>query len=136
MNIVVDSNIVFSAILNSQNVLGHLLINGSKYFRSFTIGLLKEEILKHKTKILKISGLSQVQFERSFHTVTSRIFFIDDIAINDSEIEKALELVSNIDINDALFVALTIHLNGKLLTGDKKLTLGLKNKGFTKINQY
>lgn len=32
MKIVVDSNIVFSAILNSEGKIGNLLINGSKYF--------------------------------------------------------------------------------------------------------
>lgn len=133
MNIIVDSNIVFSSILNTQNVLGHLLINGSKYFSFFTIGLLKEEILKHKSKILKLSGLNHDQFESSFLTITSRILFIDDIVLSESDIDKALDLVSDIDINDALFVALTIHLNGKLWTGDKKLTSGLKNKGFSKI---
>lgn len=133
MNIIVDSNIVFSSILNTQNVLGHLLINGSKYFSFFTIGLLKEEILKHKSKILKLSGLNHDQFESSFLTITSRILFIDDIVLSESIIDKALDLVSDIDINDALFVALTIHLNGKLWTGDKKLTSGLKNKGFSKI---
>jgi predicted nucleic acid-binding protein len=41
-------------------------------------------------------------------------------------------LVSGIDENDALFVALTNHLNAKLWTGDKKLISDLINKGYTR----
>ena len=48
MKIVVDSNIVFSAILNSQSQIGQLLIDGSNYFEYYSIRLLKEEILNHK----------------------------------------------------------------------------------------
>jgi predicted nucleic acid-binding protein len=44
MKIIIDSNIVFSAILNSQGKIGQLIINGSKFFKFYTVGLLKEEI--------------------------------------------------------------------------------------------
>ena len=42
MKIVVDSNIVFSAILNTRSNIGQLIINGSSHFDYYTIGLLKE----------------------------------------------------------------------------------------------
>jgi hypothetical protein len=35
MKIVVDSNIVFSAILNTQSNIGQLILNSSKYFNFF-----------------------------------------------------------------------------------------------------
>ena len=54
MKVVIDSNIVFSAILNSKSKIGQLIINGSKYFDFYSIGLLKDEIHKHKDKILQI----------------------------------------------------------------------------------
>jgi predicted nucleic acid-binding protein len=132
MKIIIDSNIVFSAILNSQGKIGHLIINGSKYFKYFTVGLLKDEILAHKNKILSISGFSSQQFEKSFLTITNRIQFVDEILISDKDLEKAFDLVSGIDENDSLFVALTNHLNAKLWTGDKKLISGLIKVGYTK----
>lgn len=132
MKIIVDSNIVFSAILNSQSKIGQLIINGSKYFSFFTVGLLKEEILQHKNKILSISGFTPQQFEKSFIILTNRIKFVDEILISDKDFEKAANLVAGIDEKDALFVALTNHLNAKLWTGDKKLVLGLKKKGYTR----
>jgi predicted nucleic acid-binding protein len=132
MKIIVDSNIVFSAILNSQGKIGQLIINGSKFFKFYSIGLLKEEIELHKDKILKISGFTNQQFIKSYQTITKRITFVDEILISDKDIHKAIDLVAEIDENDALFVALTNHLNGKLWTGDKKLFMGLMEKRYIK----
>ena len=132
MKIIVDTNIVFSAILNSQGKIGQLIINGSKFFTFYTVGLLKDEIGEHKEKILKISGFANDQFIKSYETITKRITFVDEILISDKELIKALDLVADIDENDALFVALTNHLNGKLWTGDKKLIAGLQRKGYSK----
>jgi predicted nucleic acid-binding protein len=132
MKIIVDSNIVFSAILNSQGKIGQLIINGSKFFKFYTVGLLKDEIEEHKDKILKISGFTKEQFIKSYQTITKRIVFVDEILISDKDLIKAIDLVAQIDENDALFVALTNHLNGKLWTGDKKLITGLKKKRYSK----
>jgi len=52
MKIVVDTNIVFSAILNTQSRIGQILINGSEYFDYYSVGLLKHEIIKHKSMSL------------------------------------------------------------------------------------
>lgn len=63
MKIIVDTNIVFSAILNSQGKIGQLIINGSKFFKFYSVGLLKDEIEEHKDKIFKISGFTNEQFK-------------------------------------------------------------------------
>jgi predicted nucleic acid-binding protein len=133
MKVIVDSNIVFSAILNSQGKFGNLLINGSRYFEFYTVSLLKAEILEHKEKIIKVSELTESQFEKAYQVITKRIIFVDEILLSDSDILKAIELVSGVDEDDALFVALKNHLKSKLWTGDKKLINGLKNKGFNRI---
>lgn len=132
MKIIVDTNIVFSAILSSQGKIGQLIINGSKFFTFYTVGLLKDEIGAHKDKILKISGFTNEQFIKSYEAITKRITFVDDILISDEELIKAIELVTDVDENDALFIALTNHINGKLWTGDKKLISGLQKKRYQK----
>jgi len=132
MKIIVDTNIVFSAILNSQGKIGQLIINGSKFFTFYTVGQLKDEIKEHKEKILNISGFTNQQFIKSYETITKRITFVDEILISDKELLKALDLVREIDENDAIFVGLTNHINGKLWTGDKKLISGLKKKRYLK----
>jgi predicted nucleic acid-binding protein len=133
MKIVVDTNIVFSAILNTQSKIGQLLINGSKYFDFYTVCLLHDEIIAHKDKILNSTKYSQDQFSGIFEIIASRIVFVDDILLNDNDLKDAAELVSDVDPDDALFVALTNHLVADLWTGDKRLLIGLKKKGFSRI---
>ena len=131
MKVVVDSNIVFSAILGSR--IGQILTLGSQYFNFYSIDLLKEEILSHDQKILKISGFSSKQFHEAFEIVTSKIKFIDQALISEEQLTTAVELTKDVDENDALFVALTNHLDAFLWTGDKKLENGLKKRGWDKI---
>ena len=47
--------------------------------------------------------------------------------------EKAFELTKNIDKNDTAFITLTEYTEEKLWALDKKLSNGLKNKGYLKI---
>lgn len=133
MKVVVDSNIVFSAILNTQSRTGQVLINGTNYFTWYSTALLKKEIEAHKEKICALSGFSQEQFELVFHQITKRIIFVDEVLLSNEEIARAYSMVKDIDENDTLFVALSNKLNAPLWTGDKKLSRGLINKGFTKI---
>jgi len=133
MKIVVDSNIIFSAILNSSGKIGHLIINGSKYFDFYTVGLLKEEIIRHQGKIIKITGFTQEQFKSTFHLFADRIKFADDILLSDKDIKDAYSLVSDIDADDTMFLSLANHLSTYLWTGDKRLINGLRNKGFKRI---
>lgn len=133
MKIVVDSNIVFSAMLNTNGKLGQLLIDGSKYFDFYSIELLKDEIINHRYKIINILSIDELKFYQIFNFVTNKINFIDDIFLSEDEISIAELLVKDIDENDLLFVALNNFLNSYLWTGDKKLTLGLLHKGYNKI---
>lgn len=133
MKIVIDSKIVFSAILNTQSKIGQLLINGSKYFEFYTVGLLRDEIFAHKDKIINSTQYSQDQFNEIFEIITNRIVFLDDILLNDNGLKEAVDLVCDVDNDDALFVALTNHLAADLWTGDKRLIVGLKKKGFSRI---
>ena len=47
MKIVVDTNIVFTALLNPDAKIGQILIYGQKRFEFYAPQLLKEEIRKH-----------------------------------------------------------------------------------------
>lgn len=133
MKIVVDSNIVFSAILNTKSKIGQLIISGSRYFDFYSIELLKDEIIKHKKKIIDLTGISLIEFEGTFQVIISRIKFFEEILIKDKEIQKAIDLVSGIDNDDTMFVALNNHLLAHLWSGDKRLLNGLKKKGYQRF---
>lgn len=129
--VVVDTNIVFSAILNSQGKVGQIILNGSNYFDFYSVYQLKKEIIFHKAKILALSGYDEKVFSEIFNLILSKIAFIDDILLTDSELKNAIDLVAGIDENDMMFVALANHLNSILWTGDKKLINGLHKKGYS-----
>jgi len=55
--IVVDTNIVFSGILNSSGKIGKLLLHSKAHFQFYTCDFLKVELLKHRNKLLKLTKL-------------------------------------------------------------------------------
>jgi predicted nucleic acid-binding protein len=55
VKIIVDANIVFSAILNTNGKIGDLLINSNKLITFIAPDFLRKEITKHQSKMLKIS---------------------------------------------------------------------------------
>jgi len=130
MKFVIDSNIVFSAILHTESRIGQLIHLGSNKFEYYSIFQLKEEILNHKSKILSLTEYSEDQFSSIYDSIVSRIRFIDIDLISDQVLHEALILVSDIDENDALFVALGMHLDAKIWSGDRKLSIGLRKKGY------
>ena len=56
MKIVVDTNIVFSAILNTNSKIGDLLMNSESIFEFRSVMYLKDEIEKHEEKLMTISS--------------------------------------------------------------------------------
>ncbi len=58
--IIVDSNILFSAILNINSRIAQIIINGSKYFHFFAPEYIRYEILNHKNKIYCLSHRKRV----------------------------------------------------------------------------
>jgi predicted nucleic acid-binding protein len=127
MKIIVDTNIVFSAILNSNNRIGKVLLNSKEHFQFFSCNYLRVEIRRHRKKLLKLTKLTEDQLLELTSLITQRITFIDECLIpNDTLIKTEMQL-QTIDPNDTVFVALTKRLKGKLWTGDMRLYNGSKH---------
>ena len=47
MKIVVDTNIIFSALLNSNSTIGDILFNSDKDFEFYSCAYMRFEIQKH-----------------------------------------------------------------------------------------
>ncbi len=128
MNVIVDTNIVFSAVLNSAGKIGDLLLNSHGLIQFFGCDFLKEELLEHHEKLKGISNLSDAEIQISKGLLFSRITFIDTRLLPASTLIQAEGLVENIDPDDTEHVALALHLECKLWSGDKKLRRGLREK--------
>lgn len=133
MKIVVDTNIIFSTLLNSNTLIGDLLFNHDKYFEFYSCNYMRYEIQKHWERLKKISKLSDEQLELSCSHVISRLKFINEEIIPVETWLSAEKITKDIDIDDIDFVALTKFLRATLWTGDKMLYNGLKKINFKKI---
>lgn len=129
MKIVVDTNIIFSGLLSPNGKISDLLLNSSDKFDFYSPTYLLDELENHKLKLLKISGFFENELEFMKRNIFKKIEFIDLEYISDSTWVKAIELTKKVDEYDAPFVALALELESAIWTGDKKLAMGLKNKG-------
>ena len=78
MKIIVDTNIVFSAILNSNNRIGKILLNSKEHFQFFTCNYLRAEIQRYRNKLLKLTKLPEDQLSELEDLLTQHITFIDE----------------------------------------------------------
>jgi len=133
MRIVVDTNIAFSAILNTNSNIARILLQPKSRLHFYSTDLLLMEILEHKEKIISLADYSNEEFEITVRLITSKIKFIDLILIPQIILDSAEKLVSEVDVDDTEFVALTDHIRGRLWSGDRELQKGLKSKGWSKF---
>lgn len=133
MRIVVDSNIAFSAILNSNSKIGTIILHPKSRFNFYSTNQLLEEIEAHKDKLKSLSGYSENELNQITHLITKKIRFINIKLIPLEIFQKALSLTQDVDIDDTEFVALAEHAKAKLWTGDKKLIRGLSEKNWKKV---
>jgi predicted nucleic acid-binding protein len=129
VRIIVDANIVFSAILNSNGKIGDLLIDSRKDLIFLAPEFLRIEISKHYNRLSKISGLTIDQIKEAEFQIFKRITFISEEQIRSSAWLAAEKLAANIDPNDTPYLAYAKHFRCKLWSGDKQLTKGLLKKG-------
>lgn len=131
--IIVDTNIIFSCLLNSQGTIGDLIFNSENIFDFYSNQYMRFEIRKHWNKLKKISNLTDLELETAYDKMLTKLTFINEELIPQTDWEKAEALVANIDVDDIDFVALTRYLKASMWTGDKPLYDGLKAKSFRTI---
>ena len=133
VKIIVDANIIFSGILNSNGKIGDLLINSKGILQFIAPEFLRIEIQKHHSRLSKISGLPIDKVIEAEYYICQDIIFISEEQIRLSAWLSAEKLVSDIDPNDTQYVAFAKHFRCKLWSGDKALLKGLELKGFKRI---
>ena len=124
MKVVVDSNIVFSVILNPGSSIGDIILNSQETFSFYACDYVREEINEHKDKIIKITGYDKREYDEVEFLVYKQIDFFSESTIPFEFWKKAADFVRDIDMDDIPFVALSLFLDIKLWTGDKWLIGG------------
>jgi predicted nucleic acid-binding protein len=133
VKIVIDTNIIFSGLLNSNGAIGDLIFNSDGFFEFYSCSYMRYEIEKHWEKLKRISKLSEEELNESKYRIFSRVNFINEELIPEKTWISSEQLVFEIDQDDIDFIALTKYLKGYLWTGDKELYKGLKEKKFKRV---
>jgi predicted nucleic acid-binding protein len=127
--LIVDSNIIFSAILNVNSRIGQILLTGEDFYEFYSPKYLRSEIWEHQEKILKIGRLSNDEFLEVYELVLKNVTTLNHSIVPKEKYQQAFELCDNIDPADTAFVAFALLLKCKIWTGDKKLVTGLTEDG-------
>jgi len=130
MKAVIDSNIIFSALLKRESAIKSFILNTANDL--YTCNFLFIEIFKYKEKIERLSNLNSDDILVAMRIIFSRVHFINEEMIPSPIYQEAQSLCSDVDEKDTAFVAMSLFLDAPLITGDKKLIKGLKEKGFEK----
>ncbi len=131
--IIVDSNIVFSAMLNTDSRIGQILLRSDGLYLFFAPEYLKTEIILHKAKIMRLGKLDLAAFIEIYELILRNITVLSHNIVPVKVYKKAEALCQDIDINDTVFVALSDYIDGKLWTGDMKLFKGLAGKDYPRL---
>ena len=131
--VIVDTNIIFSCLLNSQGTIGDLIFNSEAVFDFYSNEYMLYEIHKHWERLKKISKLTDFEVQTSYDKLLPKLTFINEQLIPENIWQTSETLVADIDKDDTDFVALTKYLKGIFWTGDKPSYNGLKAKRFRSV---
>ena len=73
MKLVVDTNIVFSALIHQGNSMAEILLNPKNTFRFYAPSLLASELKRHEQKLAKLSSLPVRVLEEATEIILRRI---------------------------------------------------------------
>jgi len=115
--LVLDFNIVFSALVSNGAVLEVFIKNDKKKeFQFIAPDFIFEEFTAHKEKLLVSTRFTRSEFEEFFNLIKSQIELIDSSEFIDL-LPKAIEL----NCKDAPYIALALKKNCPIFSGDKEL---------------
>ncbi len=131
VKVIVDANIVFSAILNTNGKIGDLLLNSQGIIAHVSPKYMRQEVIKYYPKIRQVSGKTLEEIEKIHFKIHKVLTYISEEQIPVEIWRKAEKVLKDIDEKDIPYFAFSEFLGIKIWTGDKKLRKGLsdKNKG-------
>ena len=116
MEVVIDSNVLFSTLISKGNVVDILFDDNLGMFAPHK---LKQEFIKHKSEIFEKSKLSNSEIEELSNILFNKIKFVS-LESYKLCIPKAKELLGK-HLKDEDFVALALSKNVKVLTHEDLL---------------
>ena len=129
--VVVDTNILFSALLRDDTTFAQVLFQGARDF--FICETTLTELFRRKEKLVRRTRMDAEGLGGLYHLLLRQVHLYRESQIPGACWSRATELCAGLDPDDAPQVALTLALDGLLWTGDKALQTGLQAKGFDRF---
>lgn len=130
--VVVDANIAFKALAAGRGDLRDRLSPASTV-TFFAPRFLFVELFRHKERLALAAKVSGADLLEALHALVSRIEFVNESNIALGTWMEAYRLCRETDEKDTPYVALALHLDGRLWTDDAQLKHGLLAKGFDRF---
>ncbi len=133
MKLIIDTNLIFSSISKSDGRIAEIILNPNFHLQLTGCYFSYIELFKYKDKLLKASKLAELEFLDVMYQMLKRIHFFNEGMIPKDVIDEAYKLTFDIDEKDTIFVAMGMHFEQKLWSGDKVLVEGLRKKGYNEL---
>ncbi len=133
MTILVDSNIIISACLDSKSELFKIIITPYSNLDFATPHFALKEIIRNQEGICRKLKKSLNLFQNNLSVLLEYLFILPDEDLSNNNIIEAENYTASVDIDDTIFIAFSMALDLLLWTGDLQLRKTLKKKGFKNI---
>jgi predicted nucleic acid-binding protein len=114
MEIVLDTNVIISSLLRNGITRKILFLSP---FEFYTPSSTRSEIEKHKEELIRKSKLDADAFQYMMETIFSKIQIVNLHSIEPYK-NKSIEIMTGIDVSDAPFIALALHLDCPVWSND------------------
>lgn len=129
MIVITDSNIFFSALISPEGVVAKIL-SEKKRIQYLVPEYLLGEVDEHLERLAKYLNKTRKELKKEFSKLLEGVKILSMRDISEENKQKAEEIVANIDIDDAPFIAFHLQYKHKIWSGDKELKKGLTAKGY------
>lgn len=116
MKIIIDSNILFSALIKDSITRKMILDYEEQFlFPSYIF----EEMEKHKNELLAKSKIKSKDFEELLSLLLQKVIIIpSEVLLNYRD--EAYQIIKDIDPDDVTFIACALAFSGSLIWSDDK----------------
>ena len=116
MRIVLDSNVLFSALIRDSTTRRLILeYDDSFLFPSYIF----EEMEEHKDELIVKSKMSDEEFNKLLNILLKKVLLVPVESLKAYK-EKAVGIVKNIDKDDAIFIACALAYPESIIWSDDK----------------
>ncbi len=133
MTILVDSNIIISACLESKSELFKIITTPYSNLDFAAPHFALKEIIKNQGEICRKMKKSLELFQDNLSVLLNYLYILPDEDLSNKNILEAEFFTASIDIDDTIFIAFSMTLDLLLWTGDLQLRKALKKKGFKNV---